>query len=357
MKTKLVAQVSWIMFLVSAVAEWGCDIDLPLNPPLWLAIAAVVFFATNAPAALTTNSWTNTNGGKWETNANWSVSDPSLNNAAVMITNRFGPAVTSKSITIDAITVSSSPGSMSISNLTVSAPIVTNGLMHSQGLNELLIKNTVSTPFTVVSQLLLTKGSVMSVTNSAVTVKGGVADDGYLELDKGATLLSTNGPEGGACVGCALTAQMAVTGGVWTVSYINIGQNAGSTGLLEFSSGTISVVGEVISLGENPGAAGTITMSGGTMNTPYYADIYFGSFGGAGSIFMSGGNWIGPTATMVLTGDSQLNIPAARWRSNLSASMITEAADLRAPSPFPAVPAFWNPLVSVGAVPIPPVSG
>jgi len=45
MQRKLFAWVSWIVFLVSAVAEWGFDIDFPLTLLAWLAIAAVVLFA------------------------------------------------------------------------------------------------------------------------------------------------------------------------------------------------------------------------------------------------------------------------------------------------------------------------
>ncbi len=47
---KLVSVVSWIGFLVSAVSEYGFDVDFPLTPPVWLAIAvcAVVMAAAHA---------------------------------------------------------------------------------------------------------------------------------------------------------------------------------------------------------------------------------------------------------------------------------------------------------------------
>jgi len=44
--TKILAWISWVIFLTSATAEYGLDIDFPLTPPVWLAIAAIVFFAT-----------------------------------------------------------------------------------------------------------------------------------------------------------------------------------------------------------------------------------------------------------------------------------------------------------------------
>jgi hypothetical protein len=42
----LVSVVSWIGFLASAVSEYGLDVDFPLSPALWLAIAFCVMFAT-----------------------------------------------------------------------------------------------------------------------------------------------------------------------------------------------------------------------------------------------------------------------------------------------------------------------
>jgi len=309
MKNKLFARLSWIVFLASAVGEWGFNVDLPLTPLIWLAVAVTAVIVPSAHAAEITNSWINITGGKWETNANWSVSDPSLNNAAVMITNAFGPSIFSKTIRIDALTVSTSPGSLIFSNLTISGPLVP-GIPHpTQGFNGLLVQDTGATSVHIVHQLLLTTGSVMAVSNSIVAVGAAVIDDGYLELDKGATLISTNSPTiYGSFVGLDRTAQMAMTGGTWLASILSVGQDAGSAGLLEFSSGTITVSDEIMYIGYSTGASGTISMSGGTMNLLNLATVYMSPFGGTGNIFMSGGNWNGPTSTMELNGTSQVNI-------------------------------------------------
>src|SRR2546426_987286 len=78
MKTKPFALISWVGFLVSAVAEWGLEIDFPLTPALWLAMAAVAFFSTTTHAALTTNFWIDTSGGgQWEIGSNWNHGVPS----------------------------------------------------------------------------------------------------------------------------------------------------------------------------------------------------------------------------------------------------------------------------------------
>ena len=53
MRGKLFASVSWFAFLVSALAEWGFDIDLPLTPTLWLAIAVCGVLVTYATRTTT----------------------------------------------------------------------------------------------------------------------------------------------------------------------------------------------------------------------------------------------------------------------------------------------------------------
>jgi len=49
---KLASVLSWIGFLVSAVSEYGFDINFPLTPTLWLAIAFCVMFASSGHAAV-----------------------------------------------------------------------------------------------------------------------------------------------------------------------------------------------------------------------------------------------------------------------------------------------------------------
>lgn len=50
MRVKLLALASWIGLLISAVSEYGFDVDFPLTPPLWLviAISALLFAAAHA---------------------------------------------------------------------------------------------------------------------------------------------------------------------------------------------------------------------------------------------------------------------------------------------------------------------
>lgn len=50
MKTKLLTLSAWAAFLMSAVSEYGFDVDFPFTPPLWLVsgICAMLFAATHA---------------------------------------------------------------------------------------------------------------------------------------------------------------------------------------------------------------------------------------------------------------------------------------------------------------------
>ena len=267
----------------------------------------IVLAIPSAHAAEITNSWINITGGKWETNANWSVSDPSLDNAAVMITNAFGPQIFSKTIRIDALTVSTSPGSLIFSNLTISAPKV--GLPHpEQGLNELLVQDTGATSVHIVNRLLLTTGSVMVVTNSTMFVDGPLHVDGYMELDSGSTVVSTNST-GTRFIGYDIDGQMVVTGGTWITTVPYIGYNGGAHGLLTFSGGTITVpvTSGYLYLGFNDGAAGAIQMSGGTMNLGFNVVELGNLVESTNSISISGGTW-NESEGIYLDGAAQLNV-------------------------------------------------
>jgi len=301
--------MSWIVFLASAGGEWCLNADLPLKPAFWLLVAVAALTVPSARGALTTNVWKNITGGKWETSSNWSNGTPSIANADVGITNAFGPLIFSKAITIDATTASGSPGSMTISNLNISAPVVPNGLHQEQGVNELLIQNTASTPFTIVNQLVLTTGSVMSVTNSKVLINGPMSDDGYLEVDKNATLITTNGDFSGFgdnLIGVNQSAQMVVTGGTWVTRGLFVGNYSGSTGLLKLVDGSISVGSGApwSEVGSDYGASGTIAMSGGTlsMGCPFYVGP------SAGAVLVSGGSWTQPIADLNIYGSGQMII-------------------------------------------------
>ena len=195
MKARLLAWISWITFLVSAVSEWGLNIDLPLTPAVWLVIATFVFFATNAPAALTTNNW-NVGSGKWETGSNWTGGAPSPADAIDFVTG--GVPVGPRVITIDQAAVSSNlmNGCLTISNLTVGGT--------STAPNTLFLNTDASN--TPGNNIVLTWMTPAGTTNQLQVTSGG-STGAY----------STNGFTN-------LGAQMLIEGsGVVTTNYIDIG--------------------------------------------------------------------------------------------------------------------------------------
>src|SRR5436309_6591712 len=82
-----------------------------------LTLSVALLFAANHFAdAQTTNIWATGLSGKWELATNWTINVAPTNNSLVFITNAL-----SKTVTIDA-TTTNSPTTMTISNLTLSAP-------------------------------------------------------------------------------------------------------------------------------------------------------------------------------------------------------------------------------------------
>jgi len=238
-------------------------VDPPFTPAFWLLVAIAVFAVPSARGALTTNEWTNSDGDKWETATDWSSGTPSLNNAAVGITNGFAPLVLSKSITIDGTTASGSPGSMTISNLSVSAPKVTIVTQTHQGLNDLLIQDTAPTPFRILSTLTLSNGGVIAVSNSTMRLDGAgsivvLYNDGTINLNTGSL--------------------------IWSNKIGELGVNG--QGTLAVSNGM--VLSGALEIGENPGAQGTINMGGGTNVSDGY--MFVGYAGGStGTVWQTGG--------------------------------------------------------------------
>jgi len=291
MTRKLLACVSWVAFLISAVGEWGFDIDLPLTPMWWLVIALVIVFATTTRAALITNSWIGSLGGKWEGVGNWSAAVPSDSQSAVLVTNGFFSNLSpSKAVTIDTTTATGTVSSLTISNLIISAPVVhTMGMETEQGVNELILSNVTTTPFTINNALLLTTGSVMTVVNSRVTVDGALIDDGYLELDSG-TLTPANGG-GPIYIGFDQSAQMVVAGGTIATGTrtVYVGYNSGANGSLSISGGTLKLLGGTgIDVGHNAGAIGSVWVTSGLLTNVDEA-ITVGN-NGTGSMSISNGS-------------------------------------------------------------------
>jgi hypothetical protein len=142
-----------------------------------LALLSVSFVA---PSLAQTNSWTNSIDGFWQDASNWSLGvAPSTNGQSVILVTN----ATTKTITIDATTSGSFPGSMTVSNLIVSASIDSTNTLFLTGAGTL-------TPLSVFQTLSVSNGGVLRVARSALSI--GTATDGVFSLD-GNLIVISNG--------------------------------------------------------------------------------------------------------------------------------------------------------------------
>ncbi len=128
----------------------------PSNRNTRFLAAIALGIALTLSAHAQNNSWRD-GSGKWETSTNWSLGfPPSGTDSADYITN-----ASSKVVTVDSITSSSFPATMTISNLILSA---TAGQT-----NTLRIMNADSTPF-IMNTLLVGQGGFLLVSNTSLTI-------------------------------------------------------------------------------------------------------------------------------------------------------------------------------------------
>lgn len=137
----------------------------PLKLSSHLACHALLDLLLLRPTHAATNIYTNSISGKWETPANWSIGAPGSNDF-ILLTN-----AATKTVTIDATTSGSFPGTMTVSNLTISTPVgATNALRLDQA--------GLVTPLRVLNVVLVGLNSRVLIDNSALTATG--SDGGLL---------------------------------------------------------------------------------------------------------------------------------------------------------------------------------
>jgi len=217
-----------------------------------LLLAAIMLWASVANGAPTTNSWTNVLVGKWENASDWSLGvPPSTSQAAIFITNAISVLHASKTVTIDSTTSGGSPETMTISNLTVSAPA---GLT-----NILQLSNAgTTTPLTILTSLDIADGGVLAATGSQIvnTNYGAQLTVGY---NGSGTLVASNG---------AVQA-FQLYAGAGTV---------GSSGTIAFIAATNST--SSLSIGASPGTTGTVWVSRSSLvATDAFGVVAVGNFG------------------------------------------------------------------------------
>ena len=126
-----------------------------------IALASSLF---NLAAHAAPNVYTNTASGRWEVPSNWSLGAPGATNSSY-ITNPV--PTTPITVTLDATTSSGFTNTMTVANLTISAPA-------GSYTNTLLLNSAgTSTPLHVISNLTILPGGALTILNSALTVDNG----------------------------------------------------------------------------------------------------------------------------------------------------------------------------------------
>jgi hypothetical protein len=249
------------------------------------------------------NAWINSSDGKWETAADWSLAvAPSSSDASDVITNAG-----KKTVTIDATTSGSFLSTLTINNLTVSAP--------GGSTNTLFLNNAgTNTPLQVLGVLTLGTDGAMVVSNSAVLATNGtgtgsvVVNGGSLVLGaatfKTDNLVVTNGgvvqqPQTYQVNNASVT----VASGTSQFGSLVVGSSANSTGVVAVTGGQLVVTNGVIGVGNdgttNGSGSGSLTVSNGTVLA---ASILLGSStGGSGDLKIRQGG------TVTVLGGVKLN--------------------------------------------------
>ncbi len=316
---------------VSANVITYTNVNLTANTTYWYRVRASNtggFSPYSNQASATTlpnlpDSWISPSSGKWETAGSWSLGvPPSVFLLGTLVTNAG-----SKTVTIDATTVSNYPSTITISNLTVAAPSgVTNTLLLSTAGN--------TNRLHVLRGIALGSGGLLDVENSSLQVEappGGASPtatatiDGMLLFQNGG-LLSFNGRElqssggGQIAVGNVATGQMLVAAGTVNAGTIDVGNAAGSLGTLTVS-GVATVRCSSLVIGPLANATGTVWMTGGQLTTTNGGkpNVLYVGHSGTGQMTVSNGlvlsavayvgYGVGSHGTLTLAGGS-MTIPS-----------------------------------------------
>jgi hypothetical protein len=253
---------------------------VPIAPGLFLTATANADTefsqARLVTAAGSTNSWTNSASGKWETGPNWSLNVPPFaGHALVLITNAG-----TKTVLNDATTAGGFPTTLTVSNLVIGAPSgATNTLLLAHG--------GTSTPLRTLRSLTLNSGGAIVISNGAMSVEGPPSSFTHINgavTVNGGSLAATNNSQ--FYIGSTNSGSLTVSNGTFRAYYPIVGINAGGHGMWHIAGGT-NIVTQVFDVGDSLTATGVVKITGGQLTTP---NIYIGLFGN-GSLIVSNGTF------------------------------------------------------------------
>ena len=238
-----------------------------------------------------TNSWVLSSSDLWQHNAAWSLGILPAYTQQVMIVNAG-----SKIVTLDAGTVASAPGSLTVLGLTLG-----NGSTLS--LND----PGWATPLYISNSLRIGSGGALTVTNGAVSVSSGLVSDGALLLNAGS--LTANGitvgntgagswmvvSNGAQVSGTLYEGSSAGSDGnavlingmnsLWTANNANIGGNGNNNQLLINGGGQLHTM--YGNLGWNGGINNTVTVSDPASAWINDYDLYVGESSAGNQLIVS----------------------------------------------------------------------
>jgi hypothetical protein len=303
----------------SAGGTFTINWPAPLTPGIYVTATGTTNNSTSefsqdrlVTAAGLTNSWTNSLSGKWETGSNWSLKvPPFIGQYLDLITNG-----TTKTVTIDATTASGFPSTLTISNLTVSAPTgATNTLAVAQG--------DTSTPLHLLGYLTLNSGGAVAINNGALSLEGPLANpensvDGALTLNGG--LLSVTNSQ--LYIGNNGSGSFTVSNGRFNAYYPIVGLNSGANGLWTIAGGT-NIVTSVFDVADSLTATGRVLVTGGRLITPV---CYVGLFGNGGLTVSNGDFLCVGTVDVASQPGAVGNFTAAGGTSTLGGIIVGESS-------------------------------
>ena len=238
-----------------------------------------------------TNSWVLSSSDLWQHNAAWSLGILPAYTQQVMIVNAG-----SKIVTLDAGTVASAPGSLTVLGLTLG-----NGSTLS--LND----PGWATPLYISNSLRIGSGGALTVTNGAVSVSSGLVSDGALLLNAGSLtangitvgntgagswMVVSNGAQvsgtlyEGSSAGSDVNAVL-INGmnSLWTANNANIGGNGNNNQLLINGGGQLHTM--YGNLGWNGGINNTVTVSDPASAWINDYDLYVGESSAGNQLIVS----------------------------------------------------------------------
>lgn len=289
----------------TAVRRWRCKIMI-MKTCLSTLLAALALLAVGTPAQAATITWINTSGGNWSNTNNWSPPQVPTNTDNVLIT-------TPGTYTVSLDVVSS----FYLTNYTTNVANLTLGAGGgAAGVQTFVVTNLVSTaPFHVNSQLLVTNGGALRMTNGYLSMNSLIIDQGGVFNGQGETFTMSSAIVNGGVLNTAngnLASIIVTNGGVLNANgdtlgsvtvangglclanrvaisapYLGYGMAVAHGGVLDITNG-LSLYAPLIN-------SGTINLTNTGIYVVNYDDYQIGQVGGGGLVNQPGGliNWQG----------------------------------------------------------------